>query len=284
MFNRDGHLTIFEQFEIDPNLPKYRPKDGGEVWEGEGDMVVSRNSRRRQNWPSVNNSAEDEIGSLVTKTLFSRLMHWFKSFLDKEAEPTPTMTILQFFSAVKKDDTRLSIVAERAKGYEDAIARARRAGQVALVEQLQAGEEAVRAETRLHVMGLTRVVTEATLVEFVKKSPKGLRLDWVKNFTRMIPYDILSTKVQCDEDHIFDNYVVLHYDPTKKSWAETQADVEARKDPILFGVLKGRRQLYPVGDWVDEHCDLSLDQIADVLGRRGEQEMDVNSYQKIDRG
>jgi len=42
---------------------------------------------------------------------------------------------------------------------------------------------------------------------------------------------------------------------------------ERRKDPILFGVINGRRQLYYVGDWTDEFCDLTLDQIVDTLGR-----------------
>ena len=60
---------------------------------------------------------------------------------------------------------------------------------------MEAGIEAVRAETRLHALGLTRVLSEATLVEFVKKCPKGLRLDWVKNFTRVIPDDVLEPKL-----------------------------------------------------------------------------------------
>ena len=106
---------------------------------------------------------------------------------------------------------------------------------------------------------------EETLVDFVKKSPRGLRLDWVRNFTRVVPDDVLATKVECDSRGIFDNYAVLHYDPDGKSWAETEAEREARKDPILFGFVEGRRVLYFVGEWIDEFCDLSLDQIADVL-------------------
>lgn len=59
---------------------------------------------------------------------------------------------------------------------------------------------------------------------------------------------------------------MLHYDPEKKSYLETQAEKAAKRDPILFGVMKGRRILYYVGDWIDEVCDLTLDQIADLLG------------------
>lgn len=35
---------------------------------------------------------------------------------------------------------------------------------------------------------------------------------------------------------------------------------------ILFGLIEGRRRLYVVGDWVDEICDLTMDQIADSIG------------------
>ncbi len=45
------------------------------------------------------------------------------------------------------------------------------------------------------------------------------------------------------------------------------AGVLASAAPILFGVIKGRRRLYFVGDWVDEFCDLTFDQIADALGK-----------------
>jgi hypothetical protein len=60
----------------------------------------------------------------------------------------------------------------------------------------------------------------------------------------------------------------MHHDPTGKSWAETEAERKTREsDPVLFGVIEGRRRLYYVGDWDDEFCDLTLDEVADSLGR-----------------
>jgi len=69
---------------------------------------------------------------------------------------------------------------------------------------------------------------------------------------------------------IFDNYVVLHYDPQGKA-SEMSAEEKAqelvrRRDPILFGVFRGSRKLYFVGDWKDEQCDLTLQEIVDKLG------------------
>ncbi|HEY8094921.1 MAG TPA: hypothetical protein VIE65_02365 [Methylobacter sp.] len=58
-----------------------------------------------------------------------------------------------------------------------------------------------------------------------------------------------------------------------KAYSETKAEIEARKDPILFGMIKGRRILYYICDWVDEYCDLTLDQIADTIGKETIQEI-----------
>jgi hypothetical protein len=117
--------------------------------------------------------------------------------------------------------------------------------------------------------GVDVYLSEGSLVRFYKASKKGLRLDWVANFTRTIPPEVATKKVRADEVGAFDNYVVLHYDPAEKAFSETEWEQLARtsKDPILFGLMKGRRILYFVGDWIDEVCDLTLDQLADVIGK-----------------
>lgn len=279
MFNANNKLDIFERFLIDMGLPKHSRSDD---WEEEGSedsgiapgLAHMKRTRRRFRMTSGEVWGED-VGAY--RPWHVRLVAWFRELI-KPSPPKPSITIQAFFKAVKLEASNLELVAERAAGYELALIRARATGQTALLERLQEGIEAVRAETRLMDLGLTRVLPEATLVEFVKKSPKGLRLDWVQNFTRHIPDDVLERKKQCDAERVFDNYVVLHYDPDAKSYAETRKEAAARKDPILFGVLAGRRQLYFVGEWVDEYCDLSLDQIADVLGRRGERVLDPSSF------
>jgi hypothetical protein len=79
---------------------------------------------------------------------------------------------------------------------------------------------------------------------------------------------VLEVKLKTDALGIFDNYVVLHYDPDGKATQMTEAEIAAKKDPILFGVIQHRRRLYFIADWVDEQCDLTLDQIADTLGSK----------------
>ena len=128
--------------------------------------------------------------------------------------------------------------------------------------------------------GFNVTISEDNVVKFYKESDKGLRLDWIKNFTRMIPCEVIDAKVKLDNLKIFDNYVVMHYDPDAKSYAMTQQEIEDAKDPILFGVIEGSRKLYFVGDWVDEVCDLTLDALVTELGGDGidEHQLKVNMY------
>lgn len=60
---------------------------------------------------------------------------------------------------------------------------------------------------------------------------------------------------------------MLHYDPDARSYAESEEEKAAKRDPILFGLIQGKRQLYFIGDWIDELCDLTLDQLADHMGK-----------------
>ena len=97
---------------------------------------------------------------------------------------------------------------------------------------------------------------------------KGLRLDWVANFGRPIPAEVLARKVEADALKMFDNYVVLHYDPKESAFVLTPDEVARRKDPILFGLLENSRKLYFIGDWKDDQCDLTMDEVAKVLGHQ----------------
>ncbi len=258
MFDSAGRLEIFEAFQIDVTLPKYRRFDKEDA-EDESQQSMKHSFGFRRHVSRGGEMSDDE--SVYIRTRSRRW--WWPVF---QPDPRPTMSVQQFFTDVKNSMQELEIINVRAAGYEAAILMARQFGQTALLEQLEQSLVAVRAEIQLAGMGLVKYVDEATIVEFAKKTPQGLRCDWIANFTRMIPTTILATKKRADTLQIFDNYVVLHYDPALKSWAETQAERTRRMDPILFGVIRGRRLLYYVGDWTDLYCTLTLDQIAESLG------------------
>lgn len=204
-------------------------------------------------------------------SFWSKLAFWRSTPKKRAPVDEGTISVEEFFTHIKNSASELVIVKERAAGYERALTNAKKNGQTALLEQLKAGLNAYRMEAQLVSMGLTKYVSEEDIVRFYKQSKRGLRLDWIANFARQVPETVTTTKERADELGIFDNYVVLHYDPEGKAYAESEAEKAAKKDPILFGVMKGRRQLYFVGDWIDEFCDLTLDQFAEIMGREAVQ-------------
>jgi hypothetical protein len=202
------------------------------------------------------------VDSLIKK-LKSKFQ--FKQVAPKE--PLPTYTAQQVFNSIKKSLIDLEVYDAKLKTIEEMIKRASAAGQTALKEKYIHNKNVATYEARLASSPTKKYIDEKDLVTFVKESEKGLRLDYVKNFTREIPEDIIKKKIDQDALMVFDNYVILHFDPDAKSFKLTQkeeAELEAkRKDPILFGVIEGSTKLYYVGDWIDELCNLTFDQLVD---------------------
>lgn len=290
-------LLIFEDFRVDENLPKFRPPElpplelPDEVKAMPGAAATTKYleaMQERRSQGAVDRSwrpggvvlRQARIGGFREGTLIQATMpgeRWFlrlarmtgdavKDAWAKLTQPPPEVAIPALFNAVKMTALELEMLDKVDLGYTEAIERAQANGQTALVEELKNALEGVRAEAWLLALGHARYLTEEAVVEFALNCPKGLRLDWVENFARAIPGEITEKKVQLDARGIFDNYVVLHYDPGVKAYRETEAQKAARRDPILFGVMRGRRRLYFIGDWIDEVCDLTWDQIAAQIG------------------
>ncbi len=87
------------------------------------------------------------------------------------------------------------------------------------------------------------------------------RLPIFQNFVKVIPNEIVDLKKDLDKKLLFDNYAILHYDPNNDATDITEVEKEIRKDPILFGLLKNSKKLYYIGDWKDEYCDLTLEEM-----------------------
>lgn len=276
-------LQAIDDFRIDYDLPKHKkPKKnidlvesfGEEDDDGEDDIASSRQFRMARSVIMSSNPRDVSTWAHfgVKETSETTPVPWYKKLLGTtkkapDPELEPVMSIPEFFANVKNSAQELIIVNERAVGYEKALQNAKQMGQAALFERLSSGLVAFKAETQLIAMGLTKYVEEQDIVSFYKQSKKGLRLTWVKNFTRTVPESVMQKKVRADELGLFDNYVILHYDPEAKAFGETEKEKEARKDPILFGLMKDVTKLYFVGDWIDEHCDLTLEQLAETMGK-----------------
>lgn len=299
MITADNKLQVFEDFLSDSSLPKFLEKKKERAalkqklrqehdneskfdmsaddidsindaivnvrarWEDNSELTFSSSDDMFMNAPGFDATVSPEKPSF-----WSRVCFWRKNKApDRKPEQEAKLSVQEFFDSIKHSCKEIDVIKHRMLGYERAIQNAKAAGQVALLEQLKGGLNAHLMESRLASMGLTRYLDEESIVKFYKASEKGLRLDWIKNFTRTVPEDVVATKLRADALHVFDNYVILHYDPQVKSYAETEEEKKKRKDPILFGVMKGKRVLYFVGDWIDEVCDLTLDQLAEALGK-----------------
>lgn len=259
----DGNrtLTIFENFQIDTNLPKHKEAknnvgssltiSGSNIGTFTGSQpntfVISGGDNQKEKYP-----------------LFS----FFKKFYNKTKvvkQPKIDYTeVKRFFESVKGETQKISIESEKIIGdYKNQIRMAEISGQTALVEQLTSNHQNVTYEVILLGNGFDRFVEEKTVIRYYDKLKHKnlLKLVYIKNFVRIIPEDIIKQKLEADKLNIFDNYVVLGFDKDDSMSKMTKKEVEKSKDPILFGVIKGSNRLYFIGEWEDEHCDLTLSEI-----------------------
>ncbi len=189
----------------------------------------------------------------------------------KEKKIVEKFDVIKFFADVKL----ASVEAEdkyknRLNEYISCIGYTEKTGQLALKEKLFQNLVINKYESILYANGYNRLITEEQLVKFAKNCPKALSLDYISNYTRTIPLDVIKKKIDADNMEVFDNYVILHYDPSGNAIELTpeqkKKEVEKAKDPILFGVISGSRKLYYICDWIDEMCDLTWDTVVDTLG------------------
>ena len=183
---------------------------------------------------------------------------------DVEEQP---MDALKFFTLVKASSKESAAVyKDRVSKYLTALHNATNIGQTALQEELIRGLIANRYESVLYAEGCYYAVTEEQVAKFASQCEKGLKLSYLKNFSRPIPQEVIDKVAKMNELEVFDNYVVLYYDPEGTVYKETAYEEAKRRDPIIFGVIAGSKKLYYVADWIDEYCDLTLDAFVDALG------------------
>ena len=260
-------LEIFDYFVVDQNLPKYK-RD--EQIQTAGGIVFDNQSNNVTIW-SEPIPMQVEDGSFddyyEKKTIRTRIGNWILGKTNKPKKKRIKMSIIDFFTSLSKSYTELTPIAEIAEHYEKALIQAKTMGQQSLVENLENIIDIARGEAHLIAMGLKKYVSEKQILDFYDMvgEDKNLKLTWIKNFGRIIPESIYEIKKSVDEKKIFDNYVILHYDPANNGEKMTKEEVEKKKDPILFGVIKNSKKLYYVADWKDDYCELTLEEMFKTL-------------------
>lgn len=216
---------------------------------------------------SYNTQIQKAMEDSMKKNFFYKIKTLFKKKENEQNVEEKYIDALQFFSMVKASSKEsVSTYRDRISGYLKSIHNAVSVGQTALVEDLLRGLVTNKYESVLYAEGLYYVINEDQMVSFVNQCEKGIKLDYIKNFTRPLPQEVVDKVNKINQLEVFDNYVILYYDPDGKIYKETAKEEAKRKDPILFGVIAGSNKLYYIADWIDEYCDLSLDKFIDTIG------------------
>lgn len=198
-----------------------------------------------------------------------------KKFIDKLIKHPKAMILLyseymfnpkKFFEEVKGSLLSFQELRTDARDVINLmIEKARITGQVAYLEMLEDERKRIEKELILIKEGFPFYVSENDVLKFKKLANKGIKEDYIKNFCRPIPNEVFSELIRAKKLQVFDNYVVMHYDPKGVNAKLTKKEEEKKRDPILFGVFNGSKRLYYIGDWVDALCDLTLDSMLTKL-------------------
>ena len=243
-----------------------------------GTLVLNSNPAMDTVVSNYNTQLQMAMEKSEKNNIFYKIKSLFKKKESEVKENEKYMDALQFFSLVKASSKEsVATYRDRVSDYLKSIHNAVTVGQTALVEDLLRGLVTNKYESVLFAEGLYYVVNEQQMVSFVKQCEKGIKLEYIKNFTRPMPQDIVDKIAKINQLEVFDNYVVLYYDPDGKIYKETAREEAKRKDPIIFGVIAGSEKLYYVADWVDEYCDLTLEAFIDAIGvKKNELHMDYD--------
>lgn len=236
--------------------------------------IINKTSFNGNRWNGQSNLLAFDQSNGEKDTLINAIKNWFKQNKKnkKEKETNDKFDVVKFFSDVKSlSEEESNKYRDRITEYVNCIGYTEQTGQVALKEKLFEKLVINKYESILYSKGMYKALSEELLVKLAKNSPKALSLDYIANFVRTIPLDVIKKKIEADKLEVFDNYVILHYDPEGISYASTnkekEKEVRKAKDPILFGVISGSDKLYYIDDWVDEYCDLTFDKCIEQLGK-----------------
>ena len=257
-------LDIFRNFIIDKALLKYEKVDFSKYQDITSSGFVFTDSVVTMGRTSVG-GAPSHIGSdafkLLSFDLFGAIRKLFYAGRSKWIE-LHKIPVYKIFQEIGENFEQLNVLESRLTEHTNAMSYAKSLGQTALYEDLKRKEPSIECESVLFALNQKEYIEEATMIKFALACERGLRLDWIKNFTRLIPRQGADIKCKLDKYAIFDNYVILHYDPKGEATKLTTEERKKKEDPILFGVISGSRRLYHIYSWKDEYCDLTFDQIT----------------------
>lgn len=189
----------------------------------------------------------------------------------KKKEEITRLTAEEAFALIKKakeENTEKSLV-EYFKANIVIAEKMKRTGQTAGLNRLRFLMTTVPKEAELIKRGYNKFVWKRRVDEVLDQSERDLKMIELEEFTRVLPDHVIQAVE--DTNDLFTNYFVMYTDYTGKEERRIEQE-ERNRDPILWGafieedkktsdILFGER-MYPIADWKDDYCDLTLDELC----------------------
>ena len=285
LINEVGKVTLFEsEIRVDRDLPKYKelskpnPVNSGSTLvlgkdikdllskcypdASEFNIKISEFLLKESSLMVVNNFYTTTTTNRENKR--SGILKWFKKKENNHKVSSVTLDkIIDFFSQVKLEtgkDKYISRIAPLLK----ALVLAQKSGQEARKEKIFKSIIVNKYESILIASGFDRSINEENLVKLAKGVEKEIRIVYISEYVNEIPENIINKKVEADKLHVFDNYVIMYYGNPEANEGKTDKQMEAERDPVLFGIIKNSNRLYYIGDWITPEDDLTWDTIEGV--------------------
>ena len=203
-------------------------------------------------------------------------MDWIRESIDPKNIKTPS----EYFKYIKNMSE--GIKSENLKALYNATASALRTcvitGQKDLARSLMVKLELLTRERNAVDNGFDQVINRTDLEAWVidiasqakdNNEPNPIHIIELKRYQRMIPDEVID-KVEKARDY-FDMLYVAYTDYTGETVRKVEKE-KRDKDPILFGAflvpsdngnMIPSEHLFFIADWVDEYCDLTMDQLIE---------------------
>lgn len=159
----------------------------------------------------------------------------------------------------------------RMKNLEKAFDIAVESGQDVLAKKFLDKVVQTSIESELYAKGIQYYLDKHIIDKYKHRIKDGHISDTLlEDYTRKVPKKILDKKKKVE--HLFEKFIVYHYyNPELEQKREEQqemtpSEISQMRDPILFGKTKYSDRYYFIGDWEDEECDLTFDEMIDAIG------------------
>ena len=254
--DKKPRLKVLHDFLVDKSLPKFGKPASKDKDEDEKSTPIFGGMRpdkeRRVSW-----------------------FAWAKYIWDNWHEPKLRKATVEESMEQAKEAIQEPLPAETADTMRQKVleyaATVRANGQRSLAAKLESQAKLLACEILLVRNGMGGYLEEMDMVELFKRADFGLRLDWLADYQEFIPQAVMDIKRAADALNVFDNWVVLHYDPNGKRLQEIEIEEEEecrKRDPVLFGVIQGSNRLYFVADWTTDKDDITIAKVLKLLGRK----------------